>query len=531
MSEMTQRDQVLMENGELKPKSASRALIALLVVSALIFSSLALVRIDQLNQPPQITPNAEINAKHLQIIDGFGASGAWWSGPIFGMSKAAKTDVGRLLFSKRGLSLSQFRYNIGGGGVGVSTPWKKAPSFLLNNGSYDFSNDPAGVFFLKMAQSYGVNDLVGFVNSAPSQFTTNGLNCGGKLNPVDIGAFAQYLASVVRGIKTHFGIYVKYLSPFNEPDFSMAPCTQEGMRVPPLERARLISILGPKLASFAPWCHIIADESSQVAYQFLPELPKWIDSFGAKKYVAVLSHHNYDYPGPRVLSYMKTKVFKLGLTSWMTEICCFDGSHFGYQYDPTMYQGMWLAKSIYNDLIFGGDSAFDWWTAISPNLGCDPVAVRNCAQYANILGRNDGLIYYDINYLNDGDQAFYLTKRYFVFGNFSKFVLPGSILHKVTGLPRGVVALASQFQGKWSVVVVDDRAKSALGENLKIGIPNRTSNLKIDSSALTNAQSSWGSVPNASISSNGIISLTSYGQSVSSIEVSQTFAHRLLGLH
>ncbi len=509
-----------------KSQPASRLLVILLVISALLFVSLAVLKIEQLNKPPTITPNAKIDAADLQTIDGLGASGAWWSGPIYLMSKLSRARVGELLFSKSGLALSQFRYNIGGGGVGVTTPWKAPPTFLQDNGSYDFTSDPAGIFFLKMARQYGVSGLVGFVNSAPSQFTTNGLNCGGKLNPQDINAYARYLVNVVKGIKSNFGIDLSYVSPFNEPDFSMAPCKQEGMRVPIVERARLISVLGPELARSAPWCHIIADESSQIAFQMLPELPKWINRFGAKKYVAVLAHHSYDYPGPRVLSYMKKQVFKLGMKSWMTEICCYNGSKFGYQYDPTMRQGMWLAKSIYNDFVFGGDSAFDWWTAISPNLGCDPAAAPTCPDNANILGRNDGLIYYDINFLNDGNQKFYLTKRYFVFGNFSKFVRPGSVLHVVSGLPKGIVALATEKQGSWSLVVVDDRPPTAPAQALRISIPSKLRFLRISATALTNAKVSWAKVSNAAISSNDIISLTSFGQSVSSIEVIPTLGHR-----
>lgn len=504
----------------------SKSLIVILVISALLFASLMVIRVEQLNNPAQVVANAEIAGVDLQTIDGFGASGAWWSGPVYGMSQNTKMRVGTLLFSRKGLALSQFRYNIGGGGLGVTTRWKAPNSFLMPNGTYNFANNPSGIYFLKMSQSYGVHDLVGFVNSAPPQFTSNGLNCGGRLIRAAVPSYARYLVNVVLGIKRTFGIELRYLSPFNEPDFSMAPCKQEGMRVPAVERAYLISVLGPDLARAAPWCHIIADESSQVAFQMLPELPKWINKFGAKKYVAILAHHGYDYPGPHVLSVMKDTVAKLGMKSWMTEICCYNGAHFGYQYDPTMLQGMWLAKTIYNDLIYGGDRGFDWWTAISPNLGCDPVAVPNCANNANILGRNDGLVYYDINYPNDGDQRLYLTKRYFVFGNFSRFIQPGSALHMVTGLPRGVVALATEKQGTWSLVVVDDRAPGSLREDLRVAIPSKERFFKIVSTALTSANAAWSKVANASVSANDVISLSTSGQSVSSIKVAPALIHR-----
>ena len=67
----------------------------------------------------------------------------------------------------------------------------------------------------------------------------------------------------------------------------------------------------------------------------------------------------------------------------MTEICCYKGSggvasSFGAKYDPTMTQGFWLADQIETDFTVAGDSAWYWWTALSPVLGCDPKADPKC---------------------------------------------------------------------------------------------------------------------------------------------------------
>ena len=84
----------------------------------------------------------------------------------------------------------------------------------------------------------------------------------------------------------------------------------------------------------------------------------------------------------------------------MTEICCYKGSggvasSFGANYDPTMTQGFWLADQIDADLTVAGDSAWYWWTALSPVLGCDPKADPGCPTRVNTKGFNDGLLYYD----------------------------------------------------------------------------------------------------------------------------------------
>ncbi len=497
----------------------NRVVLAILAAATSMLLIVGAVRLRQVTTPPPPAATGRVSAEGQQVIDGFGASGAWWSGPVYGMPLATRQDVGKLLFSKAGLDLSQFRYNIGGGGVGVHTPWKAAPTFLTSSGSYDFGADPAGIYFLKLAASYHVRDLIGFVNSAPAVFTSNHRSCGGTLIRSDIAAYANYLTTVVLGIRQHFGVKLNYVSPMNEPDGAMAPCVQEGMRVPVGERAAVVVSLGRDLAARAPWAKEIADESSQVAFQLMPELPRWVHRDGAIHYLAYVAHHTYDYPGPKVLSAMHALLKRLGLHSWMTEICCYNGARFGYQYDPTMVSGMWLAKSIYNDLVYGGDSAFQWWTALSPNLGCEPASDQGCAKRANILGRNDGLVYYDLNYRQDGDTNLYTTKRYYVMGNYSRFIAPGSVLHRITGLPPGLEGLAALKQGRWSLVLIDDRSPNSPRFRVAITLPGHPRKLRLEGSAVTSQSASWAKVKDVAVSDSGVVSFPTSGQDVISLEL------------
>lgn len=434
---------------------------AVLVFAALV---LAIFIIDSGAQGPSATDGdkspAQIQQATLSVSptaelkwQGFGASGAWWPGPVSQFSRKAKERLGEILFSASGLHLAQYRYNIGGGGAGVIVPWKAPPTFYVGPGNYNWGADPAGIEFLEMADRYHVRDLVGFVNSAPPAFTTNHLACGGSLNPNEIVQYATYLAQVIQGIKEHFHVQVNYVSPMNEPDNNFGSCKQEGMAVPVSLRARLVVAVGQELAKYAPWCKEIADESSKVSTLLLPHLYEWAKQPQVAKYLAVVAHHLYDFPHRNVLSEMASKISPLGIPSWMTEICCYNGAHFGYQYDPTMVSGMWLAHTIYTDITFGRDRAFDWWTAVSPNLGCSPLAAPGCWNQVNYLGRNDGLAYYDLNGAKNGDQNFYLTKRYYVFGNFSRFILPGATLHAVQSDSPAVFALAARTRSEWTVVV------------------------------------------------------------------------------
>ena len=181
-----------------------------------------------------------------QTIAGFGASGAWWVDDLADFSSSAQAQVAADLFTGSGIDLSQYRYNIGGGGSGVSVPARAPETFLTSSGSYDWSHDPGGQYFLKAAATDGVPDLIGFVNSAPSEYTTNGENCGGEINTSDDAAYGSYVATVL----SHFasqGVKIDQISPMNEPDDSFGTCGQEGMEVPASERAGVIDAVGSAL--------------------------------------------------------------------------------------------------------------------------------------------------------------------------------------------------------------------------------------------------------------------------------------------
>jgi len=404
---------------------------------------------------------ASVGSDGAQSIDGFGASGAWWPTDISHFSATAQRQLADLLFSRAGLELSQYRYNIGGGGAGVTNPYKAPPTVLAASGAYDWNADRAGMAFLRLAAAYHVPQLIGFVNSAPPAFTTNQHSCGGKLDPGKINAFAAYLAAVVNHLRTADHIDLSYVSPMNEPDAPQAKCHQEGMVVPVHERAALVNALAADLSAASAHVGVIADESSLVR-QLLHETPAWLAHAG--KSVAVIAHHGYDYPGAATLD----QVAKLPLKHWTTEICCFNGRGFGWQYDPTMANGLWLADTIWADLVEAKDSAFDWWVAASPNLGCDPVQVAGCQNQVNPGGRNDGLVYFDPYWNLDANQTFYLTKRYWVMAAFSRFVRPGSVLHVVTGLPEGLKGVAFEARTGWVVEIINENSDRSYAVHVKL---------------------------------------------------------------
>ena len=435
---------------------------------------------------PESNPAATVSATPAQTMAGFGASGDWWVNPVQYFPASAQRHIADLLFTGQGLALSQYRYNIGGGGAGAIKPTggeselgyqdRSPETFYVAPGIYNWSHDAGGTTFLKYAAADGVPQIVANVNSAPSQFTTNGQACGGQLSSADVQAYADYLTTVIKHIHDTWHITIPYISPMNEPDYTRSDCTQEGMQVPPALRATVVQDLGKDLAAQAPYTKIIADESSDVGSQFNTELSQWMGVPGTAQYVSALATHTYDFPSDATLAQASTLAQSYGKQLWATEICCqkYVGPGqepaWGQQFDPTITGGLSMAQFIYQDLTAGNMSAFDWWVALSAASGCDP-SQPSCMNTVNPTGWNDGLLNFDPNFATDHNYNVYPTKRFYTLGQFSRFVRPGAVRHDVTGAPSGVQALAFENNGQWQVIVLNENNAGSGSSTFSLQLP------------------------------------------------------------
>ena len=447
----------------------------IVLTAAVVALALALVACSPAShkaQPTEFTVATPANLVLARVspvagpaIDGFGASGAWWPNDLARFPLGVRQTVARMLFSPDGLRLSGYRYNIGGGGAGVTTS-DRAPK--------EFSADVGGRWFLRSANDAHVPILTGFVNSAPPRFTTNGNACGGSLKPGMEARYAAYLVDVVRALHDHDHITLQYISPMNEPDNSFGGCGQEGMQVPVSQRAAVVHALGRELARRAPYTKIIADETTADALA-ANEVPAWLAVPGTARYVAAIAHHTYDFPNDALRKLLPPMAARFARPTWMTETCCYKGSggvasSFGAGYDPTMTQGFWLADQIQADLTVAGDRAWYWWTALSPVIGCDPKLDPTCPARANTRGFNDGLLYYDEHGPADAMTTIFTTKRFFVLGQFSRYVRPGAVRHDIAGLPAGLHAMAFSTGTSWTVVAWNE---STSGATFGLELPGR----------------------------------------------------------
>lgn len=409
-----------------------------------------------------------VAAAPAQGIEGFGASGDWWVEDLAHFPPAAQDHVADLLFTTKGIELSQYRFNIGGGGVGVTAGGgpdesqfgarTRAPgSFYKGPGTFDWGADPGGVAFLEDAARDGVPDIEADVNSAPAAFTSNHRSCGGSLLAGGIGGYADFLTAVVSHARSAWGAEISQVSPMNEPGDSFPSCTQEGMSVPSAEQGALVRTLAHDLAQRAPFAHVMADESAGVS-NFVEGEEGWLP----QTHLGTVAVHGYDWPSDATWSRAREAAGSRSL--WETEICCsrspggMPGASRGY--DPEMASALRVSGLIWQALTYGHVSAWDWWLAASPAVGgCKPFPA--CASVPNPVGYDDGLLYYDPDFLKDGDFQVYETKRFWAMGNWSRFVRPGSVMHPVSGAPAGVRLAAFATPTGWSVVAMNDGAAPA----------------------------------------------------------------------
>jgi O-glycosyl hydrolase len=307
----------------------------------------------------------------------------------------------------------------------------------------------------------------------------------------------------------------------NEPDHAFANRRQEGMIVPPTRRAGVVRAVAAQLAERAPFARVIADESSLIS-QFIPEAPVWLGLGGAAPAIAAVAHHLYDFPLDLELRLAAAEAALFRRPLWMTEICCFDSrtGRYGPQYDPTITGALPLANLVWQSLTQAGDQAFHWWVALSSAMGCDPHADPEAAARPNDGGWNDGLIYYDPGYADNGNQELYLSKRYGVFGNFSRYVRPGAVRHEVQDLPPHLRALAFRSAGEWVLVVIDNARAGSPASQLRVRLPagTRTTAGPVDA-VETSAERDLEPVSGARVDAGGLVSATLPPQSVTTLVI------------
>ncbi|KAJ7649286.1 glycoside hydrolase superfamily, partial [Mycena rosella] len=394
---------------------------------------------------------------------------------LFNSPDAVRQNLSTLLFSPAGLGLSNFRFNIGGGGVGVTNPVRAPATFYVSPGVYNFSADPQGVYFMQQASAHGVPSITAFVNSAPPQLTSNRQSCGGSFVNGTGLAYGTYVADVISRWRLT-GLMIDFISPMNEPDDSFGTCGQEGMQVSANQylalslhrhrHARAHILAGERNAlqtnGLSTTVGILADESSSLSLA-TAEYSTWLPSVASK--VVAIVRHTYDFPtDASYTSFVNTvKAIAPGKATWMSEICCSLGTAAGVGrgytqgFDQTITNALMFSGLVFQILVLASEPHYDFWTLVSNGLGCSPVNNPSCPR--------DGMIYYDPSYATNKNfvlsRMTHITASFKHFGNFvrrecrtgfiypysSSLSLAGSVRHALTGsnVQQWMMAVANQL--------------------------------------------------------------------------------------
>ncbi len=393
-----------------------------------------------------------------QTLNHFGASDAWTMQRIGVWSDVNRKKFATLLFSQtQGIGLTCWRFNLGGGVVNdrrVINPARTVETVAVGAGKYDWTRQANERQVLADAKAMGVPIFVAFVNSPPRQMTLNGLtnsyessaatraatqpgaplsasNATTNLKPGYEGQFAKYLVDILEHFRTNPDasqrITFDWVSPVNEPTVDWDG-GQEGCRYSDDDIKRVGRALHEELTSRGSPTKMLLVEAPtystlvRATTKHNARYGDFVDVLLGDQQIVpllggVLAHHAYgaDDPLKNLLSDREAFAAKMaahkdsGVVAWMSEYCVLKpGRDLGMGYALTVARVMWA------DFTVSGDSAWDWWLAVSD-------------------GRyEDGLLY--TNWRRPGDdESVIIPKMFWAFGNYSRFVRPGMVRVELAG--------------------------------------------------------------------------------------------------
>ncbi len=396
-----------------------------------------------------------------QEIDNFGASDCWSMQKIGEWEISRKERVADLLFSvDKGIGLSAWRFNIGAGinRTTINHNWRTVETFEVSQGVYDWSRQQEERWFLQAAKERGVDQFIAFVNSPPARMNRNGYtNCTNGLGSTNLIAsntsqFATYLVDILKHFRDEWGIAFNYISPVNEPQWEWNNgSNQEGNRASNEDIKAIVNILYDELFQQEVETKISIVESGDLRswYQeknnMRSEYGEMYGNYLAEHFAdesinsKIGSHfcgHSYwsDRIGNQLIQDRQVLFQKIlpyfnnGLKYWMTEYCILDGPEGkgGHGRDLTINTALDVARVIHYDLTILRASAWQWWTAVSPE------------------NYKDGLIYTDYKD-NTNSPSIIVSKLLWAFGNYSRYIRPGSIRVKLTGASNKFGLLGSAY--------------------------------------------------------------------------------------
>lgn len=390
--------------------------------------------------------------KTYQTFEGFGASGAWWAQSV-GARPALCDEIARLLYDKdSGIGLSIYRYNLGAGsadsGAGnCGDALRRTHSLETEDGGCDPFRDEAAVNMMRKAAEYGAREIVVFSNSPPERMTKNGKAHLDEKNAFrtnlakeNYGAFSAYILDAAERFLAE-GLPVKYVSPVNEPIWKWTG-GQEGCHYSPLQARRLLRVCAEGIEArpaLRGKVKLSGMESGDLRWFNKSYTRALLDDGVIRRNIDAVDYHSYFLPLPappfmndRIAFMKRFRRFMdrryPGVPLKMSEWCHMRGGR-----DAGMDSALVTARVIVEDLTVTNVASWSHWIACSHYDYCD------------------GLIYYDTE-----TDDYTLTKRYFVTGNFSKFIPFGAVRIDTDTGDKEVLSAGFAYGGGTTVILANE---------------------------------------------------------------------------
>jgi glucosylceramidase len=412
------------------------------------------------------------DAVKYQEIDGFGAS--LMEGGIIALNTVPadkQEDVLRALFdAQSGAGFTAMKTPIAGTDFQSAGPWytyDDTPGDVeMKNFSVerDFAPNGVGTYILR-ARKYG-----SFALQSPMDYPPDWMLYDVKkrqdVDPKYYPALAKYYVRYLEEYKRH-GIVIDYLSLFNEPESVYTKIKYSEIRV------LLRDFVGPAVQQSGLSTRIMLSEAPERGEAYT-RYPAVLDDPAARKFVAVMPYHGYDFKNFDKIAKLHAKYPDLAL--WMDEICYAYEAGYPRSKKLPIYEfddGDFWGNEIFNDLE-AGTSAWIYWNAILDETG-GPWAI------SPIHGNPDPNEQHPVVIINKNTHEVSYTGLYYYLAHFSKFVRPGAVRVQTTGGVAGVRAMAFQAKdGGYVAQLMNSSTKDAAanvvsnGRTVHVTLPPRS---------------------------------------------------------
>ncbi|MBR5935078.1 MAG: hypothetical protein IKZ89_02880 [Bacteroidaceae bacterium] len=367
--------------------------------------------------------------------EGWGTSLCWWANRL-GYNETLTAKSAALFFdAKQGLGLNIMRYNVGGGDDPTHNHITRTDSdvpgwmYIDSNGErkYDYTADARQLNVVKAAMKAAGQDayLEIFSNSPPYFMTNSGCSTGNfkaeenNIKDDEYDDFAEYMAHVANYMTREMKLKVKSVSPMNEPNTNYWPAMnykQEGCHIDAGEsQSKLLVLTKEALKRYGLNDIILTTSDETNPGKQIEEIETLTPD--ARAAIDRISVHTYGTNSIREMGQL-AKDEKINL--WMSEV---DGNGTAGQNAGQMAAGLWLADKIISDIEALEPSAWVLWQVIDTHISRDGYKGRRDGGPLRTQGG-----YWGTACANHDTDEIMLTQKYYAFGQFSRYIRPGSTM-------------------------------------------------------------------------------------------------------